>query len=144
MNMRSLFRRRLPFIAAILLLASGTSACKPLCVGHFDLWVERGYTFEGQAGSAASYREPANAWIDSAAMAEFLIEELRWYDRQAIISKYRFDCSPSLEAGCPDCVVCTRTVKNVRDHECRPVGEMLVRAYFGPGNAVRAQTYWRR
>lgn len=138
------FRYHLLPVAVALLLAAGASACKPLCVGHFDLWVERGYTFEGQAGPADSYREPANVWIDSAAMAQFLVEELRWYDRQAIISKYRFDCSPSVDANCPDCVVCTRTVKNVRDHECRPVGEMLVRAYFGPGNTVRAQTYWRR
>lgn len=142
--MLSPLRYRTLLAIVVPLLAVGVSACKPLCVGQFDLWIERGYTFEGQTGSVASYKEPANVWTDNPVMAAFLVDELRWHDRQAILSKYRFDCLPSAEADCVDCVVCTRTVRDVRDYECKPVGEMLVRAYFGPGNTVRAQTYWRR
>ena len=141
--MPSLCRYRL-LPVVVLLLTVGVSACKPICVGHFDLWIEQGYTLEGRTGSVASYKEPANTWLDNPVMAAFLVREMRWYDRQSIVSKYRFNCSPSAEADCVDCVVCTRTVKDVRDYECRPVGQMIVRAYFGPGNTVRAQTYWQR
>lgn len=128
---------------ALLLVSAGVAACMAIPVCPETDEITTGYAYHYNEG-ARDYAEPANTWIDSVAMADFLRDLIEKKGRQALVSERGFQCSPRPAAECPDCLVCSRTVHNVRNHHCRGEGDMFIEAYVGPGTSVRAMTYWRR
>ena len=140
--MPSLFRYRLLPVAAILFLASGISACTPLCQKWMnDVWVGSAYTLDY---GSPDYREPVNTWIDNPKMAAFLADSLQRQGKNALVYWHGFKFSPKPDGNCPDCVVCTLSLAGVIGHDCQPDGDLFVKAEIGPGTSVRAMTYWRR
>lgn len=140
--MPSFFRRRLPFIVAMLLLASGISACTPLCPQTLNnVWIGEGYT---RVSSSSDYRQPTNTWIENPQMASFVADTIKGQSMHFLAYRLGFKCLPNLDGDCPDCLVCTLNKPGVIGHDCRPDGDLFVKAEIGPGTSVRAQTYWRR
>jgi hypothetical protein len=144
--MPSLLRHRLPFIAAILLLASGASGCKSIaCLEEKNqVWIENAYTRDIFRVDARVYDKPANTWIDNPKMAAFIADYVERKGVKWLGIRYGFECAPKLGGDCPDCFVCTLSRSGVVDYDCRPDGDLFVKAEIGPGTKVRAMTYWRR
>lgn len=131
----------------LLAISAGTSACMiiPICHPTDEITADHAYRFSLNIGHPyGDYVEPANTWIDSATMADFLRDLIEKKGRQALVAERGFQCSPQPAAECSDCLVCSRTVRNVRNHHCENQGDMFIEAYVGPGANVRAMTYWRR
>lgn len=89
------------------------------------------------------YTQPANAWIDNARMASYLRAIIEAHGRQQLTYS-GYDCSLRPVADCPDCLLCTEKIRGVHNAQCKPEGDLFIRAYVGPGSNVQAQTYWRK
>ena len=89
------------------------------------------------------YTLPANTWIDNSRMASYLHEIIERNGRQQL-GYSGYDCSPQPVANCLDCFLCTEQIRGVKNGECKPEGDLFIRAYVGPGSTVRAQTYWKK
>jgi len=89
------------------------------------------------------YTLPANAWIDNTRMASYLREVIETNGRRQLTYS-GYDCSPRPVADCPDCLLCTEKIRGVNNAQCKPEGDLFIRAYVGPGSNVQAQTYWRK
>ncbi|OFX03501.1 MAG: hypothetical protein A3D94_11450 [Alphaproteobacteria bacterium RIFCSPHIGHO2_12_FULL_66_14] len=116
----------------------------PVCPPTDEITTRYAYHFSHNIGPHGDYREPANTWIDSASMADFLRDLIEKKGRQALVSERGFQCSPRPVADCPDCLACSRIVRGVRNHHCQHEGDMFIEAYVGPHTNVRAMTYWRK
>lgn len=92
---------------------------------------------------AFHYTQPANTWIDNTRMASYLHGVIETNERQQLTYS-GYDCSPRPVADCPDCLLCTRKIRGVKNGQCKPEGDLFIRAYVGPGSNVQAQTYWRK
>lgn len=141
--MLRLFRRRLLFpVSAILFLAIGVSACKPMCLPKFtDVWAGSGYAIDYRTRES---RQPVNVWIDNPQMAASLAKFIEKDGVRSLVYRHDFKCVPKPTGDRPDCLVCTLNRRGVIGVDCEPDGDLFVKAEIGPGNAVRAQTYWRR
>jgi hypothetical protein len=133
--MLGLFRRYLLPTALVLLLAMGASACVPIC----EREIGRNVEFE-----PSEYREASNTWIDNPKMAAVLMGHLERLGRNGLVIRYGFNCSPKADKDCPDCQVCTLSLAGVIAYDCKPDGDLFIKAEVGPGTNVRAMTYWRR
>lgn len=110
--------------------------------------------------SAAQYPEPPipgragyglarNAWVDNQWMTAFLRKAVASEGVDGLVSKLQFQCTPRpVEENCVDCYTCTRAVA-VRFNDlwvlrsiCVDGDDVLVQAHVGPGQAVRAMTFW--
>ncbi len=89
------------------------------------------------------YTLPANTWIDNSRMASYLHEVIERSGRQQL-GYSGYDCSPRPVADCPDCLLCTEKIRGINNAQCKPEGDLFIRAYVGPGSNVQAQTYWRK
>lgn len=89
------------------------------------------------------YTLPANTWIDNSRMASYLHEVIERSGRQQL-GYSGYDCSPRPVAECPDCLLCTEKIRGINNAQCKPEGDLFIRAYVGPGSNVQAQTYWRK
>ncbi len=140
------FLRHCASALALLLIAAGVAGCMimPVCLPTDEITTGHAYPFNNNIGPHGDYEEPANTWIDSRTMARFLRDLIEKNGRQALVSERGFLCSPRPTADCPDCLACSLTVRNVRNHDCEREGDMFIEAYVGPGTNVRAMTYWRK
>ena len=89
------------------------------------------------------YEQPANTWIDNTRMASFLRIVVEQKGRRQL-GYSGYDCSPRPVGDCPDCLLCTRKIRGANNGDCKPEGDLFIRAYVGPGSNVQAQTYWRK
>lgn len=89
------------------------------------------------------YDQPANVWVESPRATNYLHRLIEKKGRQ-MLDRQDYECSPQPVSDCPDCLVCTRTVRGAKDSKCEPEGDLFIRAYIGPGSNVRAMTYWRK
>lgn len=89
------------------------------------------------------YTLPANTWIDNTRMASYLHEVIEANGRQQLTYS-GYECSPRPVENCPDCLLCTQEIGGVNNAQCKPEGDLFIRAYVGPGSSVQAQTYWRK
>jgi hypothetical protein len=137
------FRQHCLSTLALLLISVGAAACMiiPVCPETDE--ITTGYAYHYREGPR-EYAEPANTWIDSATMANFLRDLVEKNGRQALVSERDFKCSPRPVADCSDCLACSLTVRGVRNHHCQREGDMFIEASVGPGTNVRAMTYWRK
>jgi len=123
-----------------LFLVGGQVACS-LCPPGDELSLAAQYRHDSLL-VPPGYREPMNSWIPSPGLSSFLQRAVAAGGSQALVASYRFKCSPTGE--CPECLSCSHTVHGFRNYDCRPEGDMLLQAYVGPGNTVRAMTYWKK
>lgn len=89
------------------------------------------------------YDQPANVWIESPRATNYLHRLIEKKGRQ-MLDRQDYECSTPPVSDCPDCLVCIRTVRGANDINCKPEGDLFIRAYIGPGSNVRAMTYWRK
>lgn len=96
-----------------------------------------------------NYGLPRNAWVDNHRMTAFLRNAVASDGVDGLASKLQFQCTPRpADDNCVECYTCTRAVP-VRFGDlwvlrsiCVDADDVLVQAYIGPGQAVRAMTYW--
>lgn len=133
--MPGFFLYRLVSVLAVLLATGGCTLCH-------DIEAVRADTVSKVVGPY-HYTLPANTWIDNSRMASYLRGIIEKNGRQQL-GYSGYDCSPRHVADCPDCLLCTEKIRGVKNAECKPEGDLFIRAYVGPGSNVQAQTYWRK
>lgn len=133
--MPGFFQYRLASVLALLLVASGCTICGNVETIHVD-------TVSKVVGPY-HYTQPANTWIDNTRMASYLGGIIERNGRQQL-GYSGYDCSPRPVTDCPDCLLCTQKIGGADNAECKPEGDLFIRAYVGPGSKVQAQTYWRK
>lgn len=129
-------------LAALALSGCGGERCPDLTP------LESAARYPGLSGHA-TYGLARNAWVDNQRMTAFLREAVASDGVDGLVSKLQFQCTPrSADENCVECYTCTRTVP-VRFGDlwvlrsiCVDADDVLVQAYVGPGQAVRAMTYW--
>lgn len=123
-------------LASVFALLLGTGGCT------FCGNIERAPTSTMVIGPF-HYTQPANVWIDNARMTYYLRDVIETNGRQQLTYS-GYECSPRPVADCPDCLLCTEKIRGVKNAECKPEGDLFIRAYIGPGSRVQAQTYWKK
>jgi hypothetical protein len=90
-----------------------------------------------------------NEWAERPKLAIFIQGIVEQEGRQALVSKYGFQCKAEPTPDCADCLSCSRTMNWVQNNYfsfvgCIDAGTMSSQIYVGPGSTVRAMTYWRK
>lgn len=135
--MPSVVRHHLGSVLALLIALLITGGCA------FCDNVEGGIVNGDGVNGPMHYEQPANIWIDNTRMASFLHMVIEQKGRRQL-GYSGYDCSPQPVAECPDCLLCTQRIRGANNADCKPEGDLFVRAYVGPGSNVRAMTYWRK
>jgi hypothetical protein len=135
------FFRLLPSAITLLIGATTITGCFyyiPRCSNVEILW-------SGVPFARGPHHEdlPANRWIENVRAAEYVHNVLEKKGRVGL-SRAGYDCSPQPLEDCPECFVCTRAIVGASNTECKPDGDLFIRAYVGPGTNVRAMTYWKK
>lgn len=86
---------------------------------------------------------PPNRWVENVRAASY-VHNLIDKKGRTRLAYAGYDCSPQPAADCPDCLLCTRTISGASNAQCKPEGDLFIRAYVGPGSNVQAQTYWKK
>lgn len=129
------FQYRLSSVFALLLAVGGCTFCDNIETAFVGT--------ESKVTGPYHYTQPANTWIDNSRMSSYLHEIIERSGRQQL-GYSGYDCSPRPVANCPDCLLCTEKIRGVKNGECKPEGDLFIRAYVGPGSNVQAQTYWKK
>ena len=129
------FQYRLSSVFALLLAVGGCTFCDNIETARVDVYTKVDGPFH--------YTQPANTWIDNTRMATYLRGVIETNGRQQLTYS-GYECSPRPVADCPDCLLCTQKIGGVNNAQCKPEGDLFIRAYVGPGPNVQAQTYWRK
>ncbi len=124
-------------LASVFALLLATGGCTFFC-GN----IER-FSTNTMVTGPFHYTQPANTWIDNTRMASYLRGIIEANGRQQL-TYAGYECSPRPVADCPDCLLCTEKISGVNNAQCKPEGDLFIRAYVGPGSNVQAQTYWKK
>lgn len=136
------FIRRIATVLALIFISSTPTGCLyylPICdearLSYSD--------FLGPFSGPMHFEQPANSWIESPGITNYLHRLIEKKGRQ-MLDRQDYKCSPQAVPDCSDCLQCTRTIRSVKGANCKPEGDLFIRAYVGPGSNVQAQTYWRK
>jgi hypothetical protein len=126
---------------AVLVATCGLSACT--CTQPNEL--ESNALYRIRAGEEPNYALPIDTWTRNPRLEAFIQKTIEENGAQAVIAKYRLQCSPRPTAvSCTDCFICSDSFRDYRlgFPTCVDYGTMLMHLEIGPGSKVAAMTYW--
>jgi hypothetical protein len=96
-------------------------------------------------GQRPNYDLPIDTWTRNPRLEAAVRSAVESTGVQAVIAKYRLQCSPRPSAvGCSDCYICSdsfQVYQLAKFARCPDFGTMLIHLEIGPGSKAVAMTY---